>query len=214
MKYNREFAAIKRLNNIFSKDHYQKQLNAAFILGISLFLSIIMFIIFMFTSTVRAESIFSIRTGYGEHLSNASCAWLTEGVYEYRKDDNAFEASLGYYSVKLRGQDILGRWDTRGRLHVVPIFAGYKRYFGDLYASLSAGRVFMPWFQEYYEGSATTHDEWAGRIILGINLKHDWSIEVMRMMCDLNIESGTTQLGIAEDKSNLNSYWIMFKHRF
>lgn len=156
----------------------------------------------------------SIKSGYGEHLiSNASATWYNEIAYEYKPNSNALELSAGYYATRLRGEDINHAWDTRGNLHALPVFATYKRYFGKLYAGIGLGRVFM-FFDEYYDGAAETHDEWAGHITIGADVTKSLSLEVRRMICDLNIESGVTELGISEDLSNLNSWLIMLKYKF
>ena len=181
---------------------------------------LVLLVAFLCVSTMAFAGV-NVKAGYiGYKMDNADYAPYAQVSYEGKN----FEAGVGYYELELKGEKsfywcwrkMFGLPIDTGTLKAVPIYALYKLHFGKLALGLGGGyqllafdqdyrtRNAYKWNKESYKGKAAVDNEWFGRMTLGYDIKPNVAFEVIGQYCDLNIESGRHDIGIAEDESNLN----------
>jgi len=128
--------------------------------------------------------------------------------------------SVGYYNVLIKGEEMIasytwGNNQYRLRLHAMPIVLSYnvegKRFYGGIGGGvqlLSCERMYDDVSGEYdgkyYGGKPRSHDTYLGQAKVGWNINDKWSLSVTYNFSDLDLESGSPYIGIAEDETNLN----------
>lgn len=145
--------------------------------------------------------------------------------YDHRAGNNGVELTAGYYDIKINGEEYLytdslshgiyGNNQVRAKLHSIPLSIAYKRYKNKWYAGYGVGYQFL-WLDryydapegiyngEYYSGRESVHNTVFEQFKIGYNVSDRISVEVKFNHADVDMESGTYFIGLAEDKSNLN----------
>ena len=146
-------------------------------------------------------------------LESASIGSYTEVEVNKRIKNITGGISLGLMTSKLSGranywlseQEIWqeGDWATRGTLFVYPLLLNLKYNIGKFYLGGGGGMAFMDFSTK--ESKVKNRKMFQG--ILGYQINKRLGLEVKRIFCDLDIESGVETYGIMEDRSNLNA-WV------
>lgn len=141
-----------------------------------------------------------------------------------RRGNNAVELTAGYYDILISGEEYLytdvychgiyGNNQVRAKLHSIPLSVGYTRYWKKLYAGWGAGYQIL-WLDryydapegiyngEYYTGQERVNNTWFQQAKVGCKLTERMSVELKINHADVDMESGTYFIGLAEDRSNL-----------
>lgn len=152
-------------------------------------------------------------------LDTASMGSCTELELNKRIKNITGGLSVGLLTTQLKGRSNYpitedtwgeGEWATRGTLFVYPILAVLKYNIGKFYVGGGGGLALMNFSTK--EASVKNRKMFQG--ILGYRVNSRLGIEIKRIFCDLDIESGTTEYGIMEDRSNLNSWVVCGTWRF
>lgn len=136
-------------------------------------------------------------------LDTASVGSFSE--IEINKDFKklTYGLSQGIFFSQLRGEDTSGIWAVRGTLGVYPTLINLKYNIGKFYL----GGAFGIAWQSFSTPFAEVKNRPMIQGIVGYKINDRLGIEVKRIFADLDIESGSYDYGIMENKSNLHS-WV------
>lgn len=181
---------------------------------------VVLVLVFLMLIPASANEI-KLKSGGTVYLmKNASPTIYEELSYEARKGKWGIEGSVGHYATSLWGEEftgykyyyekckahegakLYGNNQKRGKLTSFPLGILFKRYFGKAYIGAGGGYQYLS-FKENYEGEASVKNSGFFQGAVGYNITKHLGIEAKFMMSDLDIESGTENIGIAEDHSRL-----------
>lgn len=159
-------------------------------------------LLFFITSLCYGEVVY--KQGYIHTILDTSSGGSYQEVEINKRIKNISPLILGgFFFSQLKGENIQGVWDYRGTLFVYPIMVGLKYHIGKFYLGGAYGINFMTFSTK----EAWVKNRKAFQGIIGYKINNRLGIEVKRLFSDLDIESGVSEYGIMEDRSNLNS-WI------
>jgi hypothetical protein len=160
---------------------------------------------------------------------------MTYGLEVEHKFDNNIVIGAGLNTVRLKGEELLyvdgqgngiyGNNQYRGTLYYIPLVAGYRFSKGKVEVTPQVG-IAQPFFKanypchegwnngEYYRGTPQVDTIYVARCTLGYTVNKHLVLELMYHWADLDIDSGTYQIGVCEDKSNLSGIAINMRYTF